>query len=71
MISDRVLVASIVGTAFLILTITLFVAKKRWQSLDIPAIISAVAGVAAVIGATLLTADASTPDPVVTRLEAG
>lgn len=67
MISGRVLVAAIAALAFLALTLALLVARKKWPHLDIPAIISAVAGVAAVIGAILLIPDALVgPTPTLT-----
>jgi hypothetical protein len=62
----KVQAASIVAVAFIIITIILFIARKRWH-LDVPAIVSAIAGVVAVIVTILLVPDSTHfPTPVPT-----
>ncbi|MBN1140065.1 MAG: hypothetical protein JXM73_26080 [Anaerolineae bacterium] len=56
---SKVLIAGLVAVGFIIMTIILFVAKRRWRGLDIPAIISAIGTIVAIIVTILAIPDSS------------
>ena len=60
---SKVLIAGMVAAAFSIVTIILFIAKTKWRSLDIPAIIGAIGTVAAIVVTILVIPDSTTPTP--------